>query len=312
MTNARRSTATAGAGSFGVGSRWWRERRGLSQLDLAGTAESTHRHMSFLESGRAAPSREMILRLAAALDLPLRQQNALLLAACFAPAWRESELSAPELARVDSALDYMLAQQAPYPAFVLDRRWNLLRANAGALRLTEFLTGVPVPVASAPVNLAIALVSPDGLGPFIVNWPEVALYFLRGVQADAVADGTPETAALLKQLLAVPGVPALSQALLPDDAQAPALVIHFRRAETSLRLVTTIATLGTPHDVTLQEIRIECFFPVDDPTVRAFRDWAAASGPSAALRWTSGTAIRRTRRRRCRRAGRSTSGRTSS
>ena len=225
----------------------------------------------------------MILRLAAALDLPLRQQNALFLAAGFAPAWRESELSAPELARVDSALDYMLAQHEPYPAFVLDRRWNLLRANAGAGRLTEFLAGPPPPGAPAPsepVNLAMALVSPDGLRPFIVNWQEVALYFLRGVQADAIADGTPETTALLEQLLAVPGVPTLSQVLPPDDVQAPVLVIHFRRAETSLRLFTTIATLGTPHDVTLQEIRIECFFPVEDQTVRAFRDWAAPGEPS--------------------------------
>src|SRR5688500_13516659 len=166
--------------SFGSGLRWWRELRGLSQLDLAGAAETTQRHLSFLESGRAGPSREMILRLAAVLDLPLRQQNALLLAAGFAPAWRESDLSAPELAHVRSALDYMLAQQEPYPAFVVDRRWNLLRANAGAARFVEFLTG-PAPMAEAassePVNLAVALVSPEGLRPFIVNWEEVALYF---------------------------------------------------------------------------------------------------------------------------------------
>src|SRR5712691_7562573 len=127
--------------SFGSRLRWWRERRGLSQLGLAVATETPQRHVSFLESGRAAPSREMILRLAAALDLPLRQQNALFLAAGYAPAWRESDLSAPELARVNSALDYMLAQQEPYPAFVVDRRWTLLRANTGAGRLVEFLTG---------------------------------------------------------------------------------------------------------------------------------------------------------------------------
>ena len=106
------------------------------------------------------------------------------------------------------------------------------------------------------------------------------LYFLRGVQADAVADGTPETAGLLERLLAVPGAPALSQTLLPDERQAPVLTIHFRRGDTSLRLFTTIATLGTPHDVTLQEIRIECFFPVDDATARMFQDWAAGGRPS--------------------------------
>jgi transcriptional regulator with XRE-family HTH domain len=271
----------APAGNFGARLRWWREQRGLSQLALAAAADTPQRHVSFLESGRAAPSREMILRLAAVLDLPLRQQNTLFLAAGYAPAWRESDLSAPELARINGALDYMLAQQEPYPAFVLDRRWNLLRANTGAVRLTEFLVGPPpAPAPAEPVNLALALVSPEGLRPFIVNWEEVVLYFLRGVQADAAADGTPETAGLLERLLAVPGAPALSRTLVPDERQAPVLTIHFRRDDTSLRLFTTIATLGTPHDVTLQEIRIECFFPTDDATARAFQGWAAAGRPS--------------------------------
>ena len=270
---------TEAAKSFGPRLRWWRDRRGLSQLDLAGTAGTTQRHLSFLESGRAAPSREMILRLAAALDLPLRQQNALFLAAGYAPVWRESNLAAPELARVNSALDYMLTQQEPYPAFVVDRRWNLLRASAGAGRLVEFLTG-PAPADASPgepVNLAVALVSPDGLRPLIVNWQEVALYFLRGVQADAIADATADTADLLRRLLAFPGVPALWQSVPPEAEPAPVLSIHFRRGETSLRLFTTIATLGTPHDVTLQEIRIESFFPADDATARSLHDWAALS-----------------------------------
>jgi len=223
----------------------------------------------------------MILRLAGVLDLPLRQQNALLLAAGFAPAWRESELSAPELAEVNSALDYMLTQQEPYPAFVVDRRWTLLRANIGAGRLTEFLLG-PAPASAAgaeAVNLAIALVSPDVLRPFFVNWEEVALYFLRGVQADAIADGTRETADLLTRLLAFPGLPALSRVLPQGEPRAPVLVIHFRKGETSLRLFTTIATLGTPQDVTLQEIRIECFFPMDDATAQIFRAWAPGNTP---------------------------------
>jgi len=273
----RETAATA----FGSRLRWWRERRGLSQLDLAAAAETTQRHVSFLESGRAAPSREMILRLAGVLGLPLRQQNAVFLAAGYAPPWRESDLSAPELARVASALDFMLAQQEPYPAFVVDRRWNLLRANIGAGRLVEFLTG-PAPAAppEEPVNLAMALVSPDGLRPFIENWEEVVLYFLRGVQEDAAADGTTETAALLQRLLALPGAPALSSVLPLDDTPAPVLPIHFRRGDTSLRLFTTLATLGTPRDVTLQEIRIECFFPLDDGTARTFQDWAAAGRSS--------------------------------
>jgi transcriptional regulator with XRE-family HTH domain len=262
--------------SFGARLRWWRARRGLSQLDLAGTAGTTQRHVSFLESGRAQPSREMVLRLAAALDVPLRQQNALLLAAGFAPAWRESDLAAPELAAVNQALDHMLAQQEPFPAVVVDRRWNLLRANAGAGWLTAFLTGPsPPPASTGTLNLAEWLMSPDGLRPLLVNWPEVAIYFLRGVQADAIADGTQQTADLLRRLLAYPGVPALSDVPALEELPSPVLTMHFRKEETSLRLFTTIATLGTPQDVTVQELRIECFFPADEATAQVFKDWAA-------------------------------------
>jgi transcriptional regulator with XRE-family HTH domain len=256
--------------------RWWRGHRGVSQLQLAGAAEISQRHLSFLESGRTTPSREMVLRLAAALDVPLRQHNLLLLAAGYAPAWRESDLAAPELAVVNRALDHMLAQQEPFPALVVDRRWNLLRANRGAARLTEFLSG-PAATSPAPaeaVNVADWLVSPDGLRPLLVNWAEVALYFIRGVQADAAADGTTETAALLRRLLSYPGIPRLSQFPTADEAPAPVLAMRFRRGDISLRLFTTIATLGTPQDVTVQEIRIECFFPADDDTARRFRDWA--------------------------------------
>jgi len=263
------------ASAFGERLRWWRERRGLSQLELAGVADTSQRHLSFLESGRTGASRDMVLRLSAALDLPLRQQNALLLAAGFAPAWRESDLGAPELAKVNAALGFMLAQQEPYPAFVVDRRWNLLRANDAAGRFVTFLLG---PLPPGPVNLADALVSPEGLRPLIVNWDEVALYFLRGVQSDAVADGTAETAALLRRLLAYPGLPALSQGMLPEEPRAPVLTLHFRKGATSLRVFTTIATLGTAHDVTLQEIRIECFFPADEATAELMRSWAMRPG----------------------------------
>lgn len=272
----QRLTAMTG---FGAALRWWRERRGLSQLELAVAADTSQRHVSFLESGRAGPSREMVLRLAGVLDLPLRQHNALLLAAGFAPAWRESDLSAPELAAVNKAIDYMLAQQEPFPAFVVDRRWNLLRANPAAVHLTEFLLGPPGTAGTPeePANLAVALVSPDALRPFIANWEDVALYFLRGVHADAIADGTPESAGLLRRLLAFPGVPALSRVPPPAESRAPVLAIHFEKDGTSLRVFTTIATLGTPQDVTLQEIRVECFFPMDDATADVFRGWAGGN-----------------------------------
>jgi len=218
----------------------------------------------------------MVLRLGATLSLPLRQQNALLLAAGYAPAWRERDLSTPDLAAVNSALDYMLAQHEPYAAFVIDRCWNLLRANRGALKLTEFLTGArSSTTTSEPVNLAVALLAPEGLRPLIVNWREVALYFIRGVQADADADGIPATAELLNRLLALPDVAAVSELTTPEESPSPVLPIHFHHDATSLRLFTTIATLGTPRDVTLEEIRIEFFFPMDEPTAQAFRSWAS-------------------------------------
>jgi transcriptional regulator with XRE-family HTH domain len=270
-----RQEATSNGSAFGRLLKEWRGRRGLSQLGLAVAARTTQRHLSFIESGRATPSRDMVLRLGATLSLPLRQQNALLLAAGYAPAWKERDLSTPDLAVVNRALDYMLAQHEPYPAFVIDRCWNLLRANRGALNLTEFLTGPTAPtLPSGPINLAVALLAPEGLRPFIVNWPEVALYFIRGVQADAHADGMPETADLLKRLLVLPDVSALSEPAMPEESQSPLLPIHFRRDATSLRLFTTIATLGTPREVTLEEIRIEFFFPVDEPTAQAFSNWA--------------------------------------
>ena len=119
------------------------------------------------------------------------------------------------------------------------------------------------------------MLAPDGLRPFLVNWYDVALYFLRGVQADAMADGTQDTAELLQRLLAYPCVPALSHVPALEEAPLPVLAMHFRKGQTALRLFTTIATLGTPQDVTVQELRIECFFPADEATSQVFKDWAA-------------------------------------
>lgn len=261
--------------------RWWRRHRGLSQLQLAGEAEVSQRHVSFLESGRARPSRDMVLRLAAVLDVPLREQNALLQAAGFAPAWRQSELGAMESEAIGRALDYILNQQEPFPAILVDRTWNLLRANAGMQRLSAFLSGgepTAPPAPAGSVNMAELLLAPEGLRSVLVNWEEVAVYFLRGVRADAVADGRPETTALLERLLSFPGLPALSQVPLGAGPQAPVLTMDFRAGSTSLRLFTTLATLGTPHDVTLQELRIESFFPADDATRHLFERWAKEAG----------------------------------
>jgi transcriptional regulator with XRE-family HTH domain len=258
--------------SFAAKLRWWRERRGLSQLALAGRAGISQRHLSFLELARATPSRQMVMRLAEALDVPLRQHNALLLAAGFAPVWRETQLEAPELTQIVRAVDHMLAQQEPYPAVAVDRHWNLLKSNAGAVRLVEFLLGPLTP--GAAVNLADALVAPNVLRRYLVNWSQVVRYFIRSVEADAVADGSEATSALLERLLAYKGVRSIMKGP-PEQARGPVLPMHFRKGETTLALFTTIATLGTPQDVTAQELRVESFFPMDAGAERILRSWAA-------------------------------------
>jgi len=166
------------------------------------------------------------------------------------------------------------------------RALSLPNTNVGAGRLTAFLTGPSLePVSAGTVNIAEWLLSPDGLRPFLVNWQDVAIYFLRGVQADAIADGTQETADLLQRLLAYPGIPALSHVPALEELPSPVLAMHFRKGQTALRLFTTIATLGTPQDVTVQELRVECFFPADADTAQVFRSWAIhAPGESGSAR----------------------------
>jgi transcriptional regulator with XRE-family HTH domain len=242
---------------------WWRKRRGLSQLRLAEAAACSQRHLSFLELGRTKPSREMVLRLSSALDMPLRQANELLLAAGYAPAWSEADLGAAALAPIRSALDHMLRQQEPFPAVVVDRRWNLLQANKGAVAMVEFLVG------------------PDVLKPHLTNWTEVVHYFVRSVEADAAVDGTTQTGALLQRLLRYPGVRAAMAQAAPSAGDGPVLPMLFHKGPTALRLFTTIATLGTPRDVTLQELRVESFFPMDDETRGVFRRWATSSASPA-------------------------------
>jgi transcriptional regulator with XRE-family HTH domain len=258
--------------SFAAKLRWWRDHKGLSQLELAGRAEISQRHLSFLELGRANPSRHMVLRLAEAIGVPLRQHNALLLAAGYAPAWRETDIAAPELAQIVSAVDYILRQQEPFPAVAVDRQWNLLKANGGAVRLVEFLVGPLTP--GAKINLADALVAPDVLRPFLVNWREVVRYFIGTVEADAAADGSDETAALLRRLVSYKGVRSALKGPVLEGAGGPVLPMHFRKGQTQLSLFTTIATLGTPQDVTVQELRVESFFPMDEQTANTLRAWA--------------------------------------
>ncbi len=216
-----------------------------------------------------------MLNLASALNISLRHQNTFLASAGYAALWREGRLGEPELAPVDGALDHILAQQEPYPAFVVDRHWTLKRANKGAVRLVEFVLGA---VPKGEVNLADALLSPTILRPYVVNWKEVALHFIRGVQSDAVVDGSPRSSALLARLLSYEGLIELSRSAAIEDAGLPLLPIHMRKGDVSLHFFTTIATLGTPQDITVQEIRIESFFPMDEPTSRFFREPSARGG----------------------------------
>jgi transcriptional regulator with XRE-family HTH domain len=251
---------------------WWRKHRGFSQLQLALTTGCSQRHVSFLELGRTKPSREMVLRLTASLDVPLRNSNELLLLAGYAPVWAETEFGALDRTPIRDALDHILAQQEPFPAVVVDRRWNVLQANQGAAALVEFLVGPLRP--GAALNLADALTAPNILKPYLSNWSDVVRYFLRSVEADAVADGTAETTELLERLLNYDGVRSAMLAAAPVTPEGPVLPMHFQKDRIRLQLFTTIATLGTPQDITLQELRIESFFPMDGETREVFREWA--------------------------------------
>ncbi|HVR20956.1 MAG TPA: helix-turn-helix transcriptional regulator [Polyangiaceae bacterium] len=253
--------------------QFWRRSRNLSQLALATQAGVSSRHLSFVETGRANPSREMVLLLANTLDVPLRERNALLLAAGFAPFYLESSLDAPGLSAARGALDAILRQQEPFPAVVMNRHWDILRTNEAATRFFSWLLGDRR--ARGPANVVRLMFHPDGLRPFVANWPAVAEALLRRVHREAVG-GVPDqaTKALLAEILDYPDV---SQTLRSTDFSAPLLPIvpvSFRKNERAFDFFSTVTTLGTPQDVTLQEIRIECFFPVNGETERAARELA--------------------------------------
>lgn len=258
---------------FSQALRYWRGKRGLSQLALSLAAQVSQRHLSFLEGGRAQPSRELILKLGLVLDVPLRQRNAMLLAAGFAPAYQERDLSDPELAAVRRALEFMLAQAAPYPALVVDRLWNLVMANEPAAALMRFLLDMP---AHAPIprdgSVNVIRLTLETLRPCIVNWEEVAADQLLWLQREAMSDGPgSEATALLRELSALPGMATTTEAPNLERRALPFLPVRFRKGATELNLFTTIATLGTPHDVTVHELRIESFFPADEASANWFR-----------------------------------------
>lgn len=256
--------------------RYWRDKRGYSQLQLSTIGDVSQRHLSFLESGRSQPSKELILKLGVALDIPLRQRNVMLLAAGFAPAYQERKLSSPELASVRYAIDFMLAQQVPYPALVVDRLWNLHISNEPAAGLIKWLLGMPeeaVIPGDGAMNAIKLMLDPSGLRPFVTNWTETAADLTHWIQREAMSDGPgSEASKLLAEMAALGGMEGVVQAPNLERQMLPFMPITIKKDGVELNLFTTIATLGTPRDVTLHELRIESFFPADDATAKWFQD----------------------------------------
>jgi transcriptional regulator with XRE-family HTH domain len=242
----------------------------MSQLALATEAEVSPRHVSFIESGRSNPSRDMVLLLASVLDVPLRDRNTLLQAAGFAAAYRESPLAAPQLAAVQRALGAILDQHRPFPAVVLDRVWNIVQTNDAADAFFGFLLAGGGAAALGPPNVLRLIFHPAGLRPWITNWEAVALALIQRVHREAVGNAiADDVRVLVAEVLAYPGVP--ERWARPDLTAAllPIIPVVFERDGRRFSYFSTVTTLGTPIDVTAQELRIECFFPVDDETRRA-------------------------------------------
>lgn len=258
--------------AFGQLLRQWRMRRHLSQLDLAVEAEISARHISFLETGRAQPSREMTVLLAEVLRIPLRDRNELLMAAGYAPLYRETSLDAPAMAHLQRALDFILQQQEPYPTLALDRHWNVVKVNEGSACIqTYFLDPVAVATLGTP-NAMRLMFHPQAFRPYIVNWEATAASLIQLLHRDVLNGfGDAETHALLEELLSYPDVPPHWRTLDLTVSPVPFLAIHFRKREMDLRFFTMLTTLGTPYDITLQGLRVESFFPADEATDIAMR-----------------------------------------
>ena len=249
--------------------RSWRAVRGKSQLDLALEADVSPRHVSFIETGRASPSRDMLVLLSETLDIPLRERNALLHAAGFAAVYRETPLSAPPMTQVQKAIDAILHAHARSPAILVNRRYDIRDTNAAAKRL---MAGMAAPDArSRPPNLLRLILSPDCLRPSIENWQELSASLIRRVWRES--EGIPT---LRGELLCIVDeyVPDGGRALLKTSGEVPPdvmLPMRIRTPEFTLALFSTITTLGTPTDITLQELRIEAFHPAD----RKSEEWLA-------------------------------------
>lgn len=250
--------------------REWRLARRLSQLDLALQADISARHLSYVETGKAQPSREMIVRLTETLGVPLRERNALFIAGGYAPKYPETGLDTPKLAQMRYAVEAILAQQEPYPAFLLNRHWDVLMANEAARRVNRFMLDGRD---SLHTNMLRQIFDPADLRPALENWEEIAGSLLRHLHNEVAAARPDEKArALLDEMLAYPGVPTHWRHRELGTAPAPVLTTSFRHRGVRIGFFSTITTFGTPRDVTLDELHIESCFPVDEATAAFCRE----------------------------------------
>jgi transcriptional regulator with XRE-family HTH domain len=250
--------------------RRWRGLRGRSQQDLALDSGVSARHISFVETGRSRPSRRMILRLADALDVPLRERNRMLLAAGLAPAYPERRLDQGSMREARRMLRLVLEQHEPFPALVLDRCWNVVQANRSLeahLRLS-----LPSGHPAGGLNVLRLLLDPGQLRPAIVNWQQAAAALLRRARREVRGDADP-LCSLIDEVVRLPGVREL-ETLDPEAADAPFLPLEVRVGSRTMSWITVLASFGTPQDVTLQELRIESLLPLDERTEELARDIA--------------------------------------
>ena len=253
--------------------REWRQRRHLSQLDLAVDAEISARHLSFVETGRATPSREMVLKLAERLDVPLRERNVLLVAAGFAPAFPQRSLDDPMLKSARQAIDLVLKAHEPNPALAYDRHWNLVTANR---MVAPLLDGIPERLLGQPLNVLRLAFHPEALAPRTVNLAEWCGHLLERLHRQCEATADPELIKLYNDLKAYP-MPARAAPLPPDNNVA--IPLRLRHKGEVLSFISTTMVFGTPVDVTLSELALETFFPADDLTAARMRQIAAELGP---------------------------------
>jgi transcriptional regulator with XRE-family HTH domain len=255
--------------SFGGMLKHWRTARRMSQLALAEEARISGRHLCFLETGRSQPSREMVQLLAHALDIPLIAQNQMLLSAGFAPAYGAHDLDAPELAQAQRAFEFILKQQEPYPAIVIDEAWNVRRRNEASAKVFGSLQPHYAMDDKLKNNVMHALCHPHGLRPFILNWQEFTAPFIHLLYREGMHALNPAATRLRNELLAYPGVPECLAAFDAGGAEGPLQTMRLHFGEEILSLFTTLTTFAMPRDAGLQQIKIECFFPADDTTAAA-------------------------------------------